>query len=83
METNEEVLTKIFNILHPMVPEGVEINATTELTTDLGLDSLKVMKILERLEDDFDISIPINILPKIRTIEELSLEIEKLKRNGC
>jgi acyl carrier protein len=80
MEKNKEVLTKIINILTPLVPEGAEIKATTELTTDLGLDSLKVMKILERLEDDFDISIPINILPKIRTIEELSLQIEKLKK---
>jgi acyl carrier protein len=83
MQPDIEVLTRIFDLLTPLVPEGTEITAKTELTTDLGLDSLKVMKILERLEDDFDISIPINILSKIRTIGELSLQIEKLKRNAC
>lgn len=83
MQPDIEVLTRIFDLLIPLVPEGTEITAQTELTTDLGLDSLKVMKILERLEDDFDISIPINILSKIRTIGELSLQIEKLKRNAC
>jgi acyl carrier protein len=83
MTTNDEVIAKILDILIPLVPAGVEITAKTEMTADLGLDSLKVMKILERLEDDFDISIPINILPKIRTIGDLSLQIEKLKGNGC
>ena len=82
MTTNEAVLTKIFDILRPMVPEGIEITSKTEMTTDLGLDSLKIMKILELLEDDFDILIPINILSKIRTIGELSQQIEKLTRDG-
>jgi len=79
MPTNDEVLQRIFNILRPRVPKGApEITAELDLVNDLGLDSLKVMEILEDLEDTFDISIPINILPGIRTVGDLVVEIQKL-----
>lgn len=79
MPTNEEVLQQILDILKPMVPEnGPQLTAELDLVNDLGLDSLKVMAILETLEDTFDISIPINILPEIRTVEDLVVEIQKL-----
>ncbi len=83
MQTNEEVSQKIFDILKPFVPDGLVITTETGLLTDLGLDSLKVMKILENLEDSFDISIPINILPDVRTVRDLELQIQKLNENGC
>jgi acyl carrier protein len=82
MSTNEDVLQQILLIMKPRVPENIKnITAQTDLVNDLGLDSLKVMEILEILEDTFDISIPINILPGIRTIEDLVVEIKKITEN--
>jgi acyl carrier protein len=82
MPTNEEVMQQILDILKPMIPEdGPEITPQLDLIDDLGLDSLKVMEILETLEDTFDISIPINILPGIRTVEDLVADIQKLTGN--
>lgn len=79
MPTNEEVLQQILDILKPKIPkDGPEVTAELDLLNDLGLDSLKVMEILENIEDTFDISIPINILPEIRTVEDLVVEIQKL-----
>ena len=79
MPTNEEILQQILDILKPTIPKnGPEVTAELDLVNDLGLDSLKVMEILENLEDTFDISIPINILPEIRTVEDLVVEIQKL-----
>ncbi len=79
MPTNEEVLQQILDILKPRVSkDGLEVTAELDLANDLGLDSLKVMEILEDLEDNFDISIPINILPGIRTVGDLVVEIQKL-----
>ena len=80
MQTNEEVLQQILNILKPLVPDGLEITTETDLVADLGLDSLKVMKILENLEDTFDISIPLNILPDVHTINDLAFQVKKLNR---
>ncbi len=79
MPKNEEVLQQIVDILKPKVSkDGLEVTAELDLVNDLGLDSLKVMEILEDLEDTFDISIPINILPGIRTVGDLVAEIQKL-----
>jgi acyl carrier protein len=79
MPTNEDILQQVLDILKPIVPKKVpEVTAELDLVNDLGLDSLKVMEILENLEDTFDISIPINILPGIRTVGDLVVEIQKL-----
>ncbi|VAW73131.1 hypothetical protein MNBD_GAMMA14-2705, partial [hydrothermal vent metagenome] len=45
---------------------------------ELGLTSLQVMELIEQLEDHFDMSIPLNILPDIRTVHDLALALEKL-----
>jgi acyl carrier protein len=58
------------------------INAETDLVADLGLDSLKVMKLVETVEDRFDISIPLNILPDVRTVSDFVLQIEKISKDG-
>ena len=78
MPANGEVLQQILDILKPLVPDGLEITSEMALVADLGLDSLKVMKILESLEDSFDISIPINILSDVRTLRDLELQIQKI-----
>jgi acyl carrier protein len=82
MPTTEEVLQQILDIIKPMVPEdGPEVSADLDLVNDLGLDSIKVMEVMETLEDSFDISIPINILPGIRTVKDLAVEIQNLTGN--
>ena len=82
MQVDEHVLQQICMILKPLVPHGQEIKVETDLVADLGLDSLKVMKILETVEDTFDISIPLNILPDVRTVEDFVLQIQKLNGEG-
>ena len=54
------------------------LKETTDLVSELGLDSLQVMQVLLKIEDQFDISIPLNNLPNIRTIKDLGQEIEML-----
>ncbi len=78
MKADQETLEKIIEILKPMVPDGTEILPGTDMGSDLAIDSLKSMEILAQLEDTFDISIPINVLSEIRTVEDLAIQIEKL-----
>ena len=82
MQVNENVLQQIYQILQPFVPQEQAIKPETDLVAELGLDSLKVMKILEDVEDRFDISIPLNILPDVRTVEDLVLQIQKSMGDG-
>lgn len=78
MHEYQTILQKLDKILVPFVPRGQTINEHTDLVADLGLDSLKVMKIIESVEDCFDISIPLNVLPDIRTVKDFALQIQKI-----
>ena len=78
MHVDNIILQKVYEILKPFVPQGQQIEEETDLVADMGLDSLKVMKILENIEDYFDISIPLNILPDVRTVKDLVVQIQKL-----
>ncbi len=82
MQVYENILEELYKILKPFVPEGQKIEEETDMVTDLGLDSLKVMKIVESLEDSLDISIPLNVLPDVRTVKDFALEIQKLIEDG-
>ena len=61
---------------------SVEITEDTDLLGDLELDSLQVMNLLLRIEDRFDISIPVSILPDVKTVKDLALQIETLAGAG-
>jgi acyl carrier protein len=36
------------------------------------------MSLIERVEDRFDISIPLNVLPDIRTVRDFTVRLQKL-----
>jgi acyl carrier protein len=78
MQDYQSILNKIFELLRPLVEEGTGIQEQTDFVSDLGFDSLKVMKLVEQVEDHYDISIPLNILPDVRTIKDFALQLEKL-----
>lgn len=78
MQDYETLLKQISELLHPLVEEGIEIQEESDFVADMGFDSLKVMKFLEKVEDTYDISIPLNILPDIQTIKDFILQLQKL-----
>jgi len=82
MQVDEKVLHTVCELLRPLVTEGQEVHAETDIVADLGLDSLKVMKLVETVEDSFDISVPLNVLPEVRTVGDFVLQIEKISKDG-
>ena len=74
----EDILAQIYSVLQEIARDNREINETTDLVADLGLDSMAVMELLAAIEDRFDISIPLNILPDVRTLKDLALQIQQL-----
>jgi acyl carrier protein len=78
MPVDESFLKELYEILTQFVPQGQQLSEETDMIADLGLDSLKVMKIVETVEDRFDISIPLNILPEVRTVGDFAVQIQKI-----
>jgi acyl carrier protein len=79
MPDYNEYLESIYSLLQTFLKEGVSLTEDTELVTELGLTSLQVMTMIEHIEDHFDISIPLNILPEIRTVRDLAQKLVELR----
>jgi len=82
MRDYQDILSQLFEIIKPSVKDGRQLEEDTDLVADLGLDSLKVMTLVEEVEDQFDISIPLNILAKVRTIKDFALQLQQLTEEG-
>lgn len=78
MPQYEDILAQIYSVLQEIARDNREINETTDLVADLGLDSMAVMELLAAIEDRFDISIPLNILPDVRTVKDLASQVQQL-----
>lgn len=48
----------------------VEIRDASRFDSDLNFDSIQVMDLVADIEDHFDITIPLNDLPKMQTVEQ-------------
>ena len=57
---------------------GKHVTGDADLVADLGLDSLQVMELLMEMEDAFDISIPVNVMADVRTVDELAGAVQVL-----
>ena len=82
MKGYEEILAVLYEMLKPSVKAGRKLEEDTDLVADLGLDSLKVMTLVEEVEDYFDMSIPLNILANVRTIKDFATQLQQLTEEG-
>jgi acyl carrier protein len=68
-----EVMAEICRQLEPFQAEdGRAITGATIISKDLSIDSLAVMDMVMDLEDRFDVSIPMNVVAEIHTVNELA-----------
>ncbi|QJC79319.1 acyl carrier protein [Pseudomonas umsongensis] len=84
MITEEAILKKVMEIIEPFAPSGMVIKPNSDLTGDLGMESIKVMDMLWVLEDELKMSIPLNILMDVHTPDQLAHAILTLteRKNG-
>lgn len=72
-----EIFAEVKVILGRFVDASETIDEETELINDLDLDSLRVMEIVQEVEDTFDISFPLNELSSIRTVKDFVLQVQQ------
>ena len=78
MPSYQDILPQVYEILQSFAPEGKEPTEDMELVADLGLASMQVMELLLEIEDRFDVSIPLNILPDVKTVKDLVTQLEQI-----
>ena len=80
--TSPSVRDGIATALSQTVGRRVEISDDTNIARDLGLDSLAVMNFIMALEDEYDISIPLDRVAQVETVGDLVTAIEELRSRG-
>ena len=74
LEKVQEMLAEALNL-----PVG-KVTADAKIIDDLGADSLDVVELLSRLEDEYGITIPDDDVETLVTVQDVANELEKLTK---
>lgn len=76
--SEEEVFAEVLKLIAPFNKKGIAISRDTNFSSDLDLDSLAVMDLLAAIEDHYDITVPLNILPDLERVGQVSEAVKKI-----
>ena len=68
----------VIEVLKNVSRRPIDPTPTSDLIADLGFDSLQVMELVTELEDRFDIAIPADAAPTVRTVAEVVAQVSAL-----
>jgi len=74
-----EIMQLLCDRLSSLTSSEVTITSETNLISELSIDSIKLLNLIMEIEDTFDISIPINALADVQTVDELASLISRIK----
>ncbi len=73
------ILQKLCHHIRRFASSGIEIVPESDLINQLAIDSVKLLNLVMEIEDEFDISVPINVLADVQTVRDLADLIHKIK----
>jgi acyl carrier protein len=77
-DLDTDILTTLLGFLERFPTKSCELTAQTDLSADLSLDSVSMMEVLVEVEDHYDISLPLNMVANVNTVQDLVDEIRPL-----
>jgi acyl carrier protein len=72
MTNRADVYARILELIDPMNIKKVPLTEATSFAGDMEMDSLTVMDLVASMEDEWDILIPLNLLPDLETIGQVA-----------
>ena len=79
---NAQIIEKIYEMIAPLNKKGIELGPDVTFAAHLELDSLTVMDLVADIEDEFDIVLPLNLLPDLETIQQVANAVDKILNEG-
>lgn len=70
---------RLIELIEPFNRKKIAISEDTRFADDLELDSLTVMDLVANIEDEWDINMPLNLLPDLETVGQVADAVSKLK----
>lgn len=77
-QSADEIFEQICELIKPFNKKNITLTQDTVFSVDLELDSLTVMDLLSEIEDEFDITVPLNLLPDLETVGQFTKAVQKL-----
>lgn len=74
LEKIQEMLADALNI------PASKVTPDAKIVDDLGADSLDVVELLSRLEDEFGVTIPDEDVENLQTVGDVAAELEKITK---
>jgi acyl carrier protein len=78
MTPRAQIYTRIIELIEPLNTKKAPLAETTRFAGDLEMDSLTVMDLVASMEDEWDIVLPLNLLPDLETIGQVADAVTKL-----
>lgn len=75
----DATLERIRKTLARVAGTEVSIDADTNLVEQFALDSVKVLDLIMEIEDEFDISIPLNLMADVQSVHDLVEVIHRIQ----
>jgi acyl carrier protein len=77
---NEQIRDNICTLIGSFNKKNLTLQPATTFAGDLDLDSLTVMDLVATIEDEFDIILPLNLLPDLENIQQVADAVEKIAK---
>lgn len=78
----ETIRDRVYALIGPFNKKKIPLGPETTFAADLDLDSLAVMDLVAEIEDEFDIVLPLNMLPDLETIGQVADAVQKIAKEG-
>ncbi len=78
-QADTQIVEVVVDLFRPFKKSGGDITAETDIMAELEIDSVSVLDVVMELEDRFDISIPLDLMPKLRTVGDLAGAINVIR----
>ncbi len=72
------IFARICELIAPLNRKTIALGETTSFANDLEMDSLTVMDLVANIEDEWDIVLPLNLLPELETIGQVADAVARL-----
>lgn len=78
MTDRTSIYARIIELIQPLNAKTIALTEGTRFADDLEMDSLTVMDLVASMEDEWDIVMPLNMLPDLETIGQVADAVTKL-----
>ncbi|GGE10275.1 hypothetical protein GCM10011529_15800 [Polymorphobacter glacialis] len=72
------IYARIIELIQPLNSKSIVLTENTSFAGDLEMDSLTVMDLVASMEDEWDIVMPLNMLPDLETIGQVADAVMRL-----